>query len=210
MFLVQLRIAGTVSSEAGVLERVLVVQPSTQSTSVWSQDELEDLLRVAAEADGLHLAGLLRLAEGRDGLVDDLLHRDELDVVAEDDVEVVGAEAVEGDVDALGDALGAEVEVLAGRSGRSFVQGWSPSRGNAAEGDAEEDFGHAAAVEGRRVYEVEAAVEGDLDGLQRVVEGDAAKSLAEERPELEDRQFDARSAGQVFMEGKFRRCGSRR
>ena len=96
--------------EAGVLEGVLVVAQHAVDLGLLA-DELKNLLRVAAEADGLHLAGLLRFTEGRDSLVDDLLHWDELDVVAKDDVEVVGAEAVQGDVDALRDALRAEVKV---------------------------------------------------------------------------------------------------
>ena len=154
-------------------------------------DELEDLLRVATEADGLHLAGLLRLAEGRDGLVDDLLHRDELDVVAEHDVEVVGAEAVEGDIDALRDALGREVEVRKVITADLRTELIAVAR-DAAEGDAEEHLRHPTSVERRRIDEVEAAVEGDLDGLQGVIEGDAPEFLSERGgAEAEDRQFDA-------------------
>ena len=154
-------------------------------------DELEDLLRVAAEADGLHLAGLLRLAEGRDGLIDDLLHRDKLDVVAEDDVEVVGAEAVQGDVDALRDALGAKVEVRQVIAAELRAELVAIAR-DAAEGDAQEYFGNTAAVEGRGVDEVDAAIEGDLDGLQGVIEGDTAEFLAERGgAETENREFDS-------------------
>ena len=185
----RLQVGHRLVGEAGVLERVLVVAQHAIDLGLVA-DEPEDLLRVAAEADGLHLAGLLGLAEGRDRLVDDLLHRDELDVVAEDDVEVVGAEAVQGDVDALRDALGAEVEVLEVVAAELRAELVAVAR-HAAEGDAEEHFGHPAAVEGRRVDEVEAAVEGDLDGLQGVVEGDAAEFLAERRgAEAEDREFD--------------------
>ena len=172
-----LQIRHRLIGEAGVLERVLVVAQHAVDLGLFA-DELENLLRIAAEANGLHFAGLLRLAEGRDGLVDDLLHRDELDIVAEDNVEVVGAEAVQGDVDALRDALRTEVEVRQVVAAQLRAELIAIAR-DAAEGDAQEHFGNTAAVEGRCVDEVDPAVEGNLDGFQRVFEGDAAEFLPE-------------------------------
>ena len=79
--------------EAGVLEGVLVVAEHAVHRGLIS-DDAEDLLRIAAEAHEAHLAGGHGLAEGRQRLVDDLLHGHELDVVAEHDVEVVSAQTM--------------------------------------------------------------------------------------------------------------------
>jgi len=73
--------------------------------------ERENLLRITAETDEAHLAVLLRPAQRGNCLVNDLLHLDELDVVTQDDVEVIGAEPVQTDIEALADAFGAEIEV---------------------------------------------------------------------------------------------------
>ena len=80
--------------EAGVLERVLVVAEHTVHGGLIG-DEAEDLLRIAAEAHEAHLAGGHGLADGRQRLIDNLLHGHELDVVAEQDVEVIGAQAMQ-------------------------------------------------------------------------------------------------------------------
>ena len=79
--------------EAGVLEGVLVVAEHAVHRGLIS-DDAEDLLRIAAEAHEAHLAGGHGLADGRQRLVDDLLHGHELDVVAEHDVEVVSAQTM--------------------------------------------------------------------------------------------------------------------
>ena len=48
-----------------------------------------------------------------------------------------------------------------------------------AQGDAEEHLAHPAPVEGRRVDEVEPAIERDAHGVERFVELHAAEFLAE-------------------------------
>ena len=125
---------------------------------------------------------------------------------------MVGAEAVQGDVDALGDPPGGEVEVRDIVAAKLRAKPVAVAR-DAAEGDAEEHLGHAASVERRRVDEVEPAVEGDPDRVQGLVEGDAAEFLAKRRgAEAEDGEVDpglAEGAG-LHGEGKIRRCGSRR
>jgi len=96
------------------------------------------------------------------------LHGDELDIVAENDIEVVGAESVKRYVDAFGDPFGREIEVLEVVATEFGAEGvmiaWdAPKR------DAEQDFAHAAAVEGRGIDEVEPGVERRADALECVV-----------------------------------------
>ena len=71
----------------------------------------ERLHRVAADADEPHLPLLLQLPQGGDRLLDNLRHVDELDVVAEADVEMLHAHPVQADVDALDHPPGRKVEV---------------------------------------------------------------------------------------------------
>ncbi len=97
----------------------------------------------------------LDLAERRQGLVDDLRHLHELDVVAEHDVEVVDAHPVQADVDALDDPPGREVEVglvVAAELGPEEV---AVAR-DAPERHAEQALAEPSAVERRGVDEVHA------------------------------------------------------
>lgn len=87
--------------EPGILQRVLVVREDAVDVDLVA-DEPEDPLRIAAEADEPHLARLLDLAECRDRFVDDLLHGDELNIVAENDIEMVRPQPVQADIDAFG------------------------------------------------------------------------------------------------------------
>ncbi len=163
--------------EAGVLQGVLVVAEDDIEIGLL-KDEAEQLHRIARDADESHLARLLEFAERGKRFVDNLLHGDELDVVAETDIEVVGPEPVETDIDAFGHAFGAEVEmgqVVAAELGAEEIV----VSGDIAKGDAEEDFAHASAVEGRGVDEIEPDVESDADAAQRFIEGNWAELLTQ-------------------------------
>ena len=150
------------------------------------EDELENLHRVAAETDEPHLARLLNLAQRRDGLIHDLLHLHELDVVAEHDVEMVGAEPVQGHVHALGHAFRAEVKVLEIVATELRAERVAVTR-HAAQRDTEQHFADAASVERRGVDEVQPAIERHADALQRVLHRDGAELLPERRrAEAED------------------------
>ena len=163
--------------EAGVLQGVLVVAEDDIEIGLL-KDEAEQLHRIARDADEPHLARLLELAERGERFVDNLLYGDELDVVAETDIEVVGPETVETDIDAFGHAFGTEVEmgqVVAAELGAEEIV----VAGDIAKGDAEEDLAHASAIEGRGVDEIEPDIESDADAAEGFVEGDGAELLAE-------------------------------
>src|SRR6202000_2467304 len=100
---------------------------------------------------------------------------------------VGGAEPVEADIDALGHAFRGEIEVreiVAAELGAESIA----VAGNAFESDAEEDFTHAAAIEGRGIDEIQAAIESDAHAGERFVDGDIAKLGAERGgAETEDR-----------------------
>ena len=173
--------------EHRVLERVVVVREDHVEVGA-VEDVPEDVHRVAADADEPDLALLLELPERRQGLVDDLRHLDELDVVAEDDVEVVDPHPVEADVDALDDPPGREVEVggvVAAELGAEEVR----VAGDAPEGRAEQALAQPPAVEGRGVDEVHAEVERDPDRPDRLVQVDRA----ELRPRATTRRSSARA-----------------
>ena len=87
-----------------------------------------------------------RLAQGRQRLVHDLRHVHELDVMAQADVEMVDAHAVQADIDTLDDAPGREIEVghvVATELGAEDVA----IAGNAAQGDAQQ---HLRTCRGRK------------------------------------------------------------
>ena len=120
--------------EAGVLEGVLVVREDAVDVEV-VEDGVEGFHGVAGESDGADFSFGLEFHGCGEGFFPDLLEGDEFDVVEEEDVEVVGAEAVEGDVDGFLDAFGGEVEVgerVAAELGAELI-GIARS---AAEGDA--------------------------------------------------------------------------
>ena len=109
----------------------------------------------------------------------------------EKDVEVVGFEALERDVDGLFDAFWREVEVdvrVAAKFGAQEVG----IAGDAFEPEAEHDLRHAPSVERGGVDEVHSEVEGGLGGLHDLVEGNITELRAEGgRAEGEDGQVDA-------------------
>lgn len=179
--------------EAGVLECVLIVAEDAIDVGLVA-NEAEDLLRVTAESDVADFAGLLNAAEGGEGFVDDLLHRDELDVVAQDDVEVIGPQTMEGNIDAFGDASGGEIEMLEIVATELGAECVAVTR-DAPESDAEENFTHSATVEGGRIDEVETAVEGDMDGAEGFLDIDGAELLAERGgSKAEDGELEAGGA----------------
>ena len=83
-----------------VLKRVVVVREDHVQVGA-VEDVAEHLHRVSADPHEPDLALFLQLPERGQCLIDDLPHLDELDVVAEHDVEVVHLHPFQADVDAL-------------------------------------------------------------------------------------------------------------
>ena len=159
------------------MQRVLVVAEHAIDVGLL-EDEFKNLHRVTAEADVAGFAGLLDFPQGRERLVDDLLHGHELDVVAENDIEVIRAETVQGNIDALGDAFGREIEMRQVVATEFGAQRVALPR-HAFERDAEKHLAHAAAVERRRIDKVEPALQRDAHAAERFVESDVSKLSAE-------------------------------
>jgi hypothetical protein len=149
---------GTTSSAKRVFwQRVLVVAQRAVHGGLVT-DETEDLHRVAGEADVADFARALNLAQRRDRFIDDLLHRHELDVVAQHDVEMSAAEPVKRHIHALAHPFRGEIEVreiIAPELGAERV---AVAR-HAFQRDTQQHLAHAAAVEGRRVDEVQSALQ---------------------------------------------------
>lgn len=166
------------------------------------EDKAEDFHRVTRDADEADLAGLLDFTEFGNGFVDDLLHGDELDIVTEDDIEMIGAETMEADINAFPNAFGGEIkmlEVVAAELGAEEVL----LARDIAQGDTEENFAHAAAIKGRGIDEVEAAIEGDADAANGFVQGDGAKFLAKGGgPKAEDREMKSSFTEQPCLHGE--------
>src|SRR5438876_6289743 len=176
--------------EARVLERVLIVVQHAVHVGPIA-DEPEDFLRITAEADEAHLALPLNLPERGQGLIDDLPHVHELNVVTEEDVEVIGTEPMQADIDAFGHAPRGEIEVRQIIAAQFGAEGETVAR-RVAQGNAEEHFAHPAPVKRRGVDEVEPAIERDADAAQRLVETDLAELLPERRrAEAEDRELES-------------------
>ena len=101
--------------KGGVLEGVLIVGEDAVDVVFYL---IEDLVEaghgVAGESDGADFSFGFCFENGGDGFLPNLGEFDELDIVEEEEVEVVGAEAVEGGVDGFLDAGGGEIEVLMG------------------------------------------------------------------------------------------------
>ncbi len=93
------------------MKGVLVVAQHTIHGSLL-QDEPKGFHGVTGDSNVPDFSGLLNFAECREGFVDDLLHGDELDVMAEENIEVVRAKPVQADIDALGNPFCREVKVL--------------------------------------------------------------------------------------------------
>jgi hypothetical protein len=170
-------------SEGGVLEGVLIVrEDAVEVVLSVIKDGMKGLRRIAGEPHGTDEALLLELQSGRDGLLPNLGEIDKFDVVEEDDVEMIGAQAVEGDVDAFLDALGGKVEV-GERVATEFGSLEIGIAGHVAESDAEQD--------------------GDADGFQGILDADFAEFLAEGRgPKAEDGKVDSGVAERSGLHGR--------
>ena len=98
--------------KARVLQGVLIVTQDAIHVRLVA-NEAENLLRVTAEANEAHLALLVEfLRRAGNRFIHDLLHGNKFDVVAEDDIQVIRAQAMQAHVHALRDSSGTEIEVL--------------------------------------------------------------------------------------------------
>ena len=193
-----LQIGHSLVGKASVLQRVLVVREHAVDIDLVA-DEPEDLHRVTAEADEPHLAGLLNFPQGGNRLVDDLLHRHELDVVAQHDVEVIRPQPVQRDVDTFRDALGRELEVPQVIPPQFRAKQVAVAR-DATQGNPQQDLAHPAPVERRGVDEVQPAFEGHSHAGQGLVQLHAAKLLTEGGgSEAEDRKLQAGAAQRTSL-----------
>ena len=161
IFLVQ--IGQGLVDEASVLQGVLVVAENAIYADL-VDDEFEYLLGVTAKADVANFTFVPNLLNGWNRFVYDLLHWDKFDIVAQDDVEVIRAEAMEADVDGFGDALGGKIEVAQIVAAEFGAERVTIPR-HIAEGDSQHDLAHSAAVEGRGVDQIHAEVECDVNTL---------------------------------------------
>jgi hypothetical protein len=134
---------------------------------------------------------LLDFFQCRDRLVHDLLHRHELDVVTQHDVQMIGAEAVQRHVHALRHALRGKIKMREVVASEFRAEGVAFAR-HALQRDAKQHLAHAASVEWRCVDEVQPALERDAHALHRLVELHAAELRAERRcAEAEDGKLEA-------------------
>src|SRR6185436_15392301 len=135
-------------------------------------------LRVAAETDEAHFPLIAYPAKGWNRFINNLLHGDELDVVTQNNIQMIGAEAVQANIDALRDAFGAEVkmlQIIASEFGAEYVAVTT----DIAQSDTEEDFAHAAAVKRRSVDEVKSAGQRHANTFEGFIKRNAPKLLTE-------------------------------
>src|SRR5205823_3136968 len=119
------------------------------------------------------------------------LHGHELDVVAQTDVEVVHSKPVQAHIDALDDALCRKVEMRGIITAQFGAEQAAVSR-NIAQGDAEQHFAHATAIERRSVDEVHPGVQSDMNGAEGLGQIDSAEFLPERRgAEADNRKVQA-------------------
>ena len=168
---------GNEVGEGGVVEGVVAVgEHAIEGSAV--EDVFENFQREAGDADEADFSLLLDFAEGGEGFFDDLGHVYEFDVVALHDVDVIEAHALEGFVDAAGDAFGGEIEtgnIVATAFGADDV---TVAR-DFLEGFTEDFFGKGAAVVGGGVDEIDAVVERDVEGADSFGFVGLAKLVAE-------------------------------
>jgi hypothetical protein len=164
-----------------------------------SQHLAEDLHRIAGHADGADLARLLEPSQGGDRLLDDDLRVDELDVVADHDVEVVDAKSGQARVDALLDARGRVVEARDAEAADLRADPVAVAR-DTPECETQEDLGPPPSVVGSSVEEVDAGVQRMGDRTERGAEVDLPVFLAERRgPESEAGDFEAGVAESALL-----------
>jgi hypothetical protein len=135
---------------------------------------------------------LLHFAQRRQSFIDNLLQLDELDVVAQANVEMVSPEPVQAHVHTLDDALCGEIkvgEIVAAELGAECV---IVAR-HVAQRDTEQHFAHAAPVKGRGIDAIQSAVEGDMNRPDGFVERHFPKFLSERRgAEAENGKLEGR------------------
>ena len=170
-----LEVGNCLLGKACVLQRVLIVIQHAIDVGLIA-DGAKDLLRITAESDAAHLACLFDLAQRRQRLFNDLLQRYKFDVVAEDDVDVIGAEAVQRYIDAFNHSPRRKIEVgQVVASQFRAEQIFMPRQ--PLERNAQQHFAHAPAVKGARVEESQPAVEGRAHTVERFGQRDGAEFL---------------------------------
>ena len=105
------QVGNALIDEPRVLKRVLVIRQHTVHVCLVA-DKSKDLLRISTEADESHLPRLLDSPERRNRFVHDLLHRNKLDVMAQDDVQIVRAQSMQTHIDTFYHTFSAKIEVL--------------------------------------------------------------------------------------------------
>ncbi len=165
--------------EGGVLEGVAVVAEHAVDLILdVVEDGVEGFHRVAGKTDRAYFSLLLEFDESGQGFRPDLFERDELDIVEEHDVEVIGLEALEGNVGGFLNAFRGEIEMDVGVAAELRAEkvgiAW-----DSLQAEAEHDFRHTATVERGGIDEVHAEIEGSLGGEHGLIEGDGAELRAE-------------------------------
>src|SRR5262249_49033466 len=96
--------------KSGILKGVLIVTEHAVDLGLIA-NKPKDFLRITAETDEAHLSSLLCFPQRRNGFVNDLLHFYEFDVVAEDDVQVIGSKSMQAHIHAFTHSFRAKIEV---------------------------------------------------------------------------------------------------
>src|SRR6185369_15124383 len=96
--------------EAGVLQGVLIVTEDDVEFSL-IEHETKEFHRVTGHPDEADLPFFLHTAQFGKGFIDDLLHRNKLNVVAETNIQVIHSHPVQAHVHALNHPSRREVEV---------------------------------------------------------------------------------------------------
>ena len=105
------------------------------------------------------------------------------------DVEMIGAQPMQADVNAFGDALGGEIKMLQVITAEFRAEHITVAR-HVAQRDAEQHFAHPAPIKRRRVDEVQARIQRDAARCAALRQLTRPKLLAERRsPKAQDRQL---------------------